>query len=171
MNVKPFLAVFVMALFLLAGEAGAFRLEETWQKSFPVGPSPRLELDNVNGNIRVESWAGGSIEITAQIRIKAPSKSKARSLYEGIEFVTESDAERISVKTHLPRVRQDAFPGLEFGEHAAIRIRYYVKVPRGTSLVASTVNGDIELALPPEELAKVDAHAVHGRVSHLPVPR
>jgi len=171
MRLKPVPAFFALALLLLPAAAGAFRLEEAWQKSFPVGPNPRLELENVDGNIRIELGTASSIEVTAEIRIKAPSKSKARSLYKGIEFATEGDAERVCVKTHLPRVRQDAFPGIEFGEHAAIRIRYYVKVPRGTSLVVSTVNGDIELSLPADDLAKAAAHAEHGRVSRIPVSR
>jgi hypothetical protein len=171
MRLRAALVLLAALLVFPSAGAGAFRLGELWQKSFPVGPNPKLEIENVNGNIRVESWAGASIEVTAEIRIKAPSKSQARRLYAGIEFVTESDSSRVRVQTALPRVRQDAFPGLVFGEHSAIRIRYYVKVPRGTSLSVRTVNGDIELAIPSEGGAKIEAHTAHGSVSRISPPR
>lgn len=129
-----------------------------------MGENPGFELENVNGDIRIESWDGSSIEVAASIRIKAPSKSKAHGLYEGIEFVTESDASHASVRAKLPKIRQDEFADFGFGEHTAVRIRYAVKVPRGTSLKVSTVNGDIELAFPGNAGVKVEAHSAHGRV-------
>jgi len=165
MRLRPILVFLTAFLLVLPAAAGAFRLEEVRQWSFPVGENPGFELENVNGNIRVESWEGSSIEVTAEIRIKAPSKSKARSLYEGIEFVAESDASHASVRAVLPRIRQDEFQDFGFGEHTALRIRYAVKVPRGTSLTVSTVNGDIELALPESAGVKVEALSAHGRVS------
>jgi DUF4097 and DUF4098 domain-containing protein YvlB len=157
--------VFLTAfLLVLPAAAGAFRLKEVRQWSFPVGQNPGFELENVNGDIRVESWEGSSIEVSAEIRIKAPSKSKARSLYEDLEFASESDASHASVRAVLPRIRQDEFQDFGFGEYTALRIRYAVKVPRGTSLKVSTVNGDIELALSGSAGVKVEAHSAHGRV-------
>jgi DUF4097 and DUF4098 domain-containing protein YvlB len=156
--------ILTAVLLVLPAAADAIRLEEVRQWSFPVGENPGFQLENVNGDIRVESWDGSSIEVTANIRIKAPSKSKARGLYEGIEFVTESDVSHASVRAELPRIRQDEFVDFGFGEHTAVRIRYAVKVPRGTSLNVSTVNGDIELALSGSAGVKVEAHSAHGRV-------
>jgi hypothetical protein len=151
-------------LLVLPAAAQAIRLHESRQWSFPVGENPRFELKNVNGDIRVESWDGSSIEVRANIRIKAPSKSKARRLYEGIEFVTESDGFHASVRAVLPRIRQEEFASFGFGEYSALRIRYAVKVPRGTSLTVNTVNGDIIFAFSESSGVKVDAHATHGQI-------
>ena len=139
----PFLIL--IAVLALPAAAGAFRLEETWQKSFPVKPGAELVLDNTNGSIRVEAWDAGSIEVTAEIRIKSPSKSKAERLYEGLTFDVESDSARVAVEARLPRLRQDGFIGLVFGQSTAITIRYTVKVPRETRLRLTNVNGDIDV--------------------------
>ena len=165
MGSRSIIAVALALLCVLPATVQATRLEETRQWSFPVGENPGFELENVNGDIRVESWDGSSIEVTARIRIKAPSKSNARRLYEKIEFVIESDDSHASVRAVLPRIRQDEFVNFGLGEQTAVRIRYAVKVPRGTSLTVSTVNGDIELALPESSGVKVEAHSTHGRVS------
>jgi hypothetical protein len=130
-------------LTLLPGTAGAFRLSGEWQKSFSPGPNPVLTLDNVDGNLSVEGWDRPTIEITAEIRVKAPSKWKAERLYRKIEFRTGSDSGRVSVEAHLPIVRQDSFLDVFSDGFTAIRIRYHAKVPRSTSVYLRTVNGGI----------------------------
>jgi hypothetical protein len=164
MRMKPIIVLLTTILVCAAGPAGAIRLSEVWRQSFAVGDHPRLELENIDGDIRVEVAGEGAIEVRAEIRVKAPSKSMARDLYEGIEFVTAQEGSAASVKTVLPRVRLTGFPGIRFGEQPAIRVRYFATVPRGSALVLRTVNGDIEIAAPAGALGTVDAHAAHGRV-------
>jgi DUF4097 and DUF4098 domain-containing protein YvlB len=146
MRKKQVLVFCLMLLFMIPTTAGAFRLERVWQKSFLVGKNPALAIESVNGSLRVEGSDGDSIEVAADIRVKAPSKSKAEHLYRGINLVAEGDSGRVSVKAQLPRVRQDSFLDVFSGERSAIRIRYYAAVPRATSVHLGAVNGDIEVS-------------------------
>jgi hypothetical protein len=164
MKTGTFLILLALIGVLLPAAAGAVRLTETWSRSFPVGERPRFELENVNGNITVRAGAAGSIEVTAEIMVKAPSKSTARELYEGIDIASEGDSGRVAIATRLPRVREVAFLEPFTGDRPSIRVRYYVTVPLGTSISVRTVNGNIELLLPADMSAAAEADAAHGRV-------
>ncbi|HVO76901.1 MAG TPA: hypothetical protein VMT60_02860 [Candidatus Bathyarchaeia archaeon] len=164
MRAGMFTAVSVLTLVLLSAAAGAVRLTEAWGRSFPVGERARFELENVNGNITVVAWDAPSIDVSAEILVKAPSKLMAQKLYEGIEIAAEGDSARVAVVTKLPRVREVAFLGPFMGDRPSIRVRYRVAVPRGTAVSVRTVNGSIELDLPADMMAAAEAEAEHGHV-------
>jgi hypothetical protein len=164
MRMKPLLVLLTTILVCVPAAAGAIRLTETWRQSFTVGASPVLKLENVNGNIWIGVGAENVIEARAEIRVKATSKSSARDLIDGVKFETALDGSSVSVRTVLPRVYINDFPVTLGGEPQAIRVRYFVTVPRGSSLVVRTVNGDIEIEAPEGALGAVDAHAEHGQV-------
>jgi len=164
MRTGALFALVASILLLLPAAAGAIRLTETWSRSFPVGEKPRFELENVNGNITVEAGDARSIDVTAEIMVKAPGKSMARKLYEGVDIASESDSARVAITTRLPRVREIAFLEPFSGDRPSIRVRYHVTVPRGTSISVRTVNGSIELDLPADMSAAAEALTAHGHV-------
>ena len=131
----------VLLLLILPSALSAYKLNREWSKSFAVDEPVEFELRNVNGAIEVTVWDRSEISVTAEIQIKAPSKSKANELYEKLKFKVDAGGDRVSIEADLPRIRQVGF-GL--GDHASIRIRYEVKVPRQTSLKLKTTNGGIE---------------------------
>ncbi len=138
---KKLLVLVLAAAILLPASASAFRLERMWERSFTVGEGAEFILENVNGDIEVSSWDGDEIEIRAEIRIKAPSKSKAEELYEKIEFLIDEKEGYLSVEADLPRMRQ---VGFLFGDHISIAIDYEIRVPGTTDLDLTSVNGDID---------------------------
>lgn len=137
-------AAALCACLLLAavpGPAVGYRLSERWERSFEVGERPRLVLENVNGPIEVSGWDRPVIEVRAVITVKAASKDKARRIYEEIEFETDHDPERVSVRARLPKLRKDAL----WGEgNTSVAVEYTVLVPRRCDLDLESVNGDVE---------------------------
>ena len=131
----------LLLLLIIPSALSAYRLKQEWTKSFALGEPAEFELRNVNGAIEVTVWERSEISVTAEIQIKAPSKSKANELYEKLKFKVDAGGDRVSIEADLPRIRQVGF-GL--GDHTSIRIRYDVKVPRQTSLKLKTTNGCIE---------------------------
>ncbi|HSG29510.1 MAG TPA: hypothetical protein VLA34_13605, partial [Candidatus Krumholzibacterium sp.] len=79
------------ALLSLATPADAYRLDETWERSFDVDEGAQFGLENVNGAISVEGWDRDEIQVSARIRIKAPSKDRAKKIFRMIEFDVEAD--------------------------------------------------------------------------------
>jgi len=137
------LLVLAAALIAIPGAARGYRLDESWRKSFPVKEGAEFVLTNASGSILIDGWDESRIDVTAEIHIKSPSKSKSRQLFEGIRFADESDGSRVAIEAQLPKIRQDVFFGSRTGQHTSIKILYRVKVPRHTPLKIRTVEGDI----------------------------
>jgi hypothetical protein len=143
---KECLALLVAAaLIMLPAAAGAYRLDESWHKSFTMKEGGRFVLSNASGSIAVEGWDEERVDVTADIRVKSPSKSKSMRLYRGIRFAEEHDPNHVAIRAYLPQVRQDVFFG-PIGEHTSITITYTVHVPRRTPLAVTTIDGDIDVA-------------------------
>lgn len=173
MRKKLFLLVLLAVVFCLPAGLCAYRLEEVWQRTFEVEEGAKLSIENVNGAIDVEGWEENRIDITAEIRIKAPSKSKARKLFRKLRFDVDEDPKRVSIEADLPKIRQDSFLGFVTGDRTSITIHYKVKVPRRTSLKLKTVNGALGVIGVEGEFdlssvngsVEIEAIDCHGKIS------
>lgn len=142
---KTRFAVAVLAAALLAPAASsAYRLTESWSRSFEVDEGAFLHLANRNGSIEIAGWDRPVIEVEAEIRIKSPDREGAEELFRMIEFDVDADRGRVSIEADLPRVRRGGLLGLFGGDSDDISIRYRVRVPVRTDLKIVSVNGDIE---------------------------
>lgn len=141
------------SLFLVAGilliavpaVLSAYTLKDTWHRSFEVAEGVEFILDNVNGGIEIEGWERSDIDVYAEIKIKAPSKSKANELLRKLEFKVDAERDRVKICTERPRIRQIGFLSSIFGDKSTITIRYTVKVPMRASLDVENTNGGISV--------------------------
>jgi len=139
---KKLFVFIIAAAILIPSSVSAYKLEETWKRTFSVEEGVRFVCENVNGSIEVSSWDDDEISVDATIVIKAPSKSKAKKLFEKIEFLVDEKKGYLGIEADLPRVRQ---VGFLFFDRISISIHYDVKVPRRTDLRLSSVNGGIDV--------------------------
>jgi len=144
---------------LVSGSAHAYRLIETWHETFDVDKEVVLMLSNKIGSIEIEGWDRREIDVQAEIRIKAPSKDKAKRICREIVFEVEREGTAFLINADLPRVRQDAF----WGGNTSIVIQYSIKVPHNTDLDVEVVNGDIDTR-GTEGLFRL--RAVNGSITH-----
>lgn len=134
----------VLVFFLILPAAlSAYTLKDTWHRSFEVREGVEFILDNVNGGIEIEGWDKNEIDVYAEIKIKAPSKSKAEKLLRKLEFKVDAEEDRVEIYAKRPRIRQVGFLSSIFGDKSTITIRYTVKVPSRTSLDIENTNGGI----------------------------
>ncbi len=132
------------ALVLAASrDAGAYRVRSTHRWGLRGGVVDSLVLENESGNITVERWWLDSIDVEADLRVKAPSAGRARGLHAAVTFDVVERPGALAIRAVLPRIRQGAF-GVGAGDFTAIRIRYRVRAPDRIALVLSVKNGRIE---------------------------
>ncbi len=158
---RTILTALILLLVFSPAAISAYTLKDTWQRSFEVTEGVEFILDNVNGGIEIEGWEGNGIDVYAEIKIKAPSKSKARKLLEKLEFKVDADRDRVKICTKRPRIRQVGLFSSIFGDKSTITIRYTVKVPLGTSLVIENTNGGISVD---DVEGAFDLHTVNGGI-------
>jgi hypothetical protein len=175
-------------------DLAAGKAQDTWTRSYPLGPGGRFELLNVNGRIDAEPATGSALELVGERTAKATTDDAARELLGKVEMREEVGESRARVEVRAPRT---------FGV-SNVEVRWTVKVPKGvivdlrtvngrvaltglegevhaqtvnggvegkrlsvSTLEASTVNGgvDIDLATPLSEEGRVSLEAVNGGVS------
>ncbi|HUV36479.1 MAG TPA: DUF4097 family beta strand repeat-containing protein [Patescibacteria group bacterium] len=144
--IKRTILLVLVLLFLSSPAAlSAYVLKDTWHRSFDVVEGVEFILRNVNGGIEIEGWERNEIDVSAEIKIKAPSKSKARELLEKLTFEVEAGSDRVRIDTERPRIRQVGLLGSIFGDKTTITIGYTVKVPPRTILDIKNTNGGISV--------------------------
>ncbi|MBN1164125.1 MAG: DUF4097 family beta strand repeat protein [Candidatus Krumholzibacteriota bacterium] len=161
MNSKLGGAFILIFLAVFASSLSAYQLNDTWEKTFTVREGSKFILENINGSIAVEGWNRDEIEVYAQIKIKAPSKSKAQKILKRIEFEVDSDSGSLYIKARIPKIRQDGLFSFFGSNRTTVNITYSVKVPYRTDLNLESVNGRIMVD---EVEGEFRLKSVNGRV-------
>ncbi|MGD9904471.1 MAG: DUF4097 domain-containing protein [Vicinamibacterales bacterium] len=130
--------------------------EDTWERTYEVTPGGRVEILNVNGEIRAEASPEGPVQVRAERRVRAGSDEAAREQLARLELREEVGPSRVRVETIAPRGRWG-------GGH---RVIYTVRVPAGVHVDLRTVNGGVRLDnVGGEVRATATNGGVHGRVA------
>ena len=108
--------------------------QDTWERTYTVAPGGRLEILNVNGEIRAEAATGGTVHVRAERRVTAASDQAAQEMLGKLELREEVGPQRVRVETVVPRGR--------WGGH---KVTYTVQVPPGVHVDLRTVNGGVRL--------------------------
>jgi DUF4097 and DUF4098 domain-containing protein YvlB len=129
--------------------------EDTWTRSYTVAPGGRIEILNVNGQIRAEGSTGTTVEVMVERSASAGSDEAARELLNKVEMREEVAADRVRIETRAPRV--------SFG---GVKAAYVVRVPAGVHVDLRTVNGGVRLEGVGGEVRATSTNGgVQGRVS------
>jgi len=133
-------------------------------RTYPLRADGSLELNNVNGTVRIEGWDKDEVEVRA-----VKTTPDQESLLDLVAIDVEAKPDALSISTRYPRE-----------EGVAVAVDYVIHVPRhaqlsrinnvnGTLRVVSsesvgelhTVNGNIEVY---EGSGNVRAHTTNGNV-------
>jgi len=134
---------------------GRATAQDTWERTYAVAPGGRVEILNVNGEIRAEAVADGPLQVHAERRVNASSDEAAREQLARLEMREEVSPTRVRVETVAPRSR--------WGGH---KVTYTVRVPAGVHVDLRTVNGGVRLDnVGGEVRATATNGGVRGRVA------
>lgn len=112
----------------------AGKASDTWQRAYDLPAGARIEILNVNGEIRAEAWSGRQVEVTAHRSASAATDDAARELLGAVEMREEVSERRVRIETIGPKMR--------LGGHKA---SFLVRVPAGVHVDLRTVNGGVRL--------------------------
>jgi hypothetical protein len=109
-----------------------------WRKTYELAPGGRVDINNVNGRIRVEPSNGNTVEVVAQKTARAANARSAKEALDRIEIREEVSSSGISIATKFPR----ASGWFEMG---GTQVQYTVRMPAGAEAKFTTVNGGVEV--------------------------
>jgi hypothetical protein len=127
-------AILMTALELVGWAKGS---EKGFEWRGRIDPGKALLLRNLNGPVSVEAASGGEVEVTATVAFE---KSNPRD----IRFEQRSDERGVHICAAWPG-QQSCLDGQNDGKvtNNDLSVTFHVKLPRGTTIDAATVNGDM----------------------------
>ena len=138
-----------LAAFFILGfsAASAKTFSKTEVKTFDISPNGKVVLENVNGNIKVESWNKNQVMVQVTKTVKADDQEDANEYFGrvGIEIVNEKDY--LEIHTHYPNGEgwEGFWHWLFQGGSRNPNVDYVMKVPSTIKLDAGSTNGNVEI--------------------------
>jgi DUF4097 and DUF4098 domain-containing protein YvlB len=124
---------------------------ERFSKTAHLDQNGTFDLTNVIGDIVITGTAGREVVIEAVKRVQRPNPRAARALLAMIDIQVTEQANRLEVRTIVPRPRN--FPG---------SVDFTVMVPEDASVIVKTITGSIRASNVKGELR---ADTVAGSIS------
>lgn len=104
-------------------------IKDKIERTFTVPIKSELRLENVNGDVDIQAWDKGEIEVTATVTAKNEASR------EQVEIKMNEHARGVDVITHYKKNKS-------WGKNFSVSVDYAVKVPRDLSLKSvELVNG------------------------------
>ena len=116
--------------------AGEYTEQEVVERSVQFQPGGRLTLVNVNGGITIGSWDRDEVKVQAKKKAGVRSEEEARELLEKTEVRVDGTADRIDIRTELPR---------DLRGNRSVSVDYTLTVPKEIDLELESVNGGIRV--------------------------
>ena len=129
---RRLLPVVALALAIAGPAAAQTEVTERFAKTTHLDANGTFDLTNVTGNVVLTGGAGRDVAIEAIKRVQRPNPNAARALLQMIDIQVTEEANRIEVRTVVPRPRN--FPG---------SVDYTITVPQDASVTLRTVSGNI----------------------------
>ena len=126
-------------------------VSERFSRTAQLDQNGTFELTNVVGNIVITGTTGRDVSIEAVKRVERPNPRAARALLQMIDIQVTEQANRVEVRTIVPRPRN--FPG---------SVDFTVGVPEDASVIVKTITGSIRASNIKGELR---ADAVAGSIT------
>ena len=126
------LFILVAALTVALPAAAQNEVSDRFSKTAHLDQNGTLDLTNVNGNIVITGGSGRDVNIEAVKRVLRPNPRAARLLLDMIDIQVTEQANRVEVRTIVPRPRN--FPG---------SVDFTVSVPEDANVIVKTITGSI----------------------------
>ncbi len=114
--------------------------EETVERTATLGSGGRVVVETTNGSIKVESWSGSEVQVTARKKARADDSSRARELLSEIEIHVEERGGEVRIEADMP----SSGMGSGWFRDESATVSFQIKMPADAELEARSRNGSIE---------------------------
>ena len=149
----------VLALvFLVASAASGDGLVEKFERTLSVQPGSTVEVDNVNGKVRISAWDQPQVRIHA---VKKVHDSEDKEIMRQLRIEVRQSGSTLEVETISPKQHDMGVLDLIFGNHVNTSVDYDITVPRAINLRVQTVNGSIVAS---DLSGQIDVETTNGKI-------
>lgn len=129
-------------------------LTEEFHQSYPLNPTGRVSIENINGDVRIAVWDQN------EVKVDAVKKARERERLDEVKIEVVNTADSVRIKTKYPDQSFNERGSRRYNNPASIE--YTLTIPRKAHLdSAELVNGSLDI-----EGAEGDVKAacVNGRI-------
>ena len=142
------------------------KASETWTHTYPLSKAGEVTIVNANGRIEVEGGEGAPSKCRPTKIASGATEQLARDLLPRIPIEEHATPDFVSVETRR-------LNGFLIG--ASYEVRYKVKMPKGATIRATTINGGVSInGMDGRVIATDDQRRHHGHADRAaaskPVP-
>ncbi len=129
--------------FLGASACGHFEISaraearDEWKRTYTIARGASLEIKNTNGQIRVDTWDGDTIEVVATRVVKAPSEEQAKTTLAGLKIGESVSASGVVI--------DGTSMSFAFMLNRSKRVDFAVRAPRWANITLKSTNGEIDV--------------------------
>lgn len=122
-------------------------ITKEFKQSFLLSIAGDVNIQNVNGSIVVESWDRDSVEVFAEIEVKAGNRRTAEEFMEEVHMEVDYQPNHLSVIPDYPKTEgESSFLDWIFGRSKPqVNIEFSIKVPSKMNLDLESVNGKVHI--------------------------
>lgn len=143
------LCLYTCLLLLFLAPTSWADLTEEGSATHPLGSQGRISLENINGNVTIESWQRNEVEIRWTI------SAESQHGLDRVEVQIDTRSESVSIDTDYSRQKSKWR-----GDSASVE--FWLKVPVGARLSEiSLINGSLKLT---DLAGNIDASLVNGKL-------
>lgn len=146
-------------VFLVASTAFGDGLVEKFERTVNVQPGSLVEVDNVNGKVRVSAWDQPQVRIHA---VKKVHDSDDKEIMRQLRVDIRQSGSTLEIETISPKHNNDmGILDFFFGNHVNTSVDYDITVPRAINLSVETVNGSIVAS---DLTGEIEVETTNGKV-------
>jgi len=143
---KPKNVLILVSTFILiaAGILVADTHTREFKKVLDFQSNGMIEVKTTNGTIEITSWDRNSVEIRAEIKVKAHSRREAEQLLDKVEILIDKSDSRIAIEPDYPRKQGgDGLFDWIFGSGSSVVVNFSIRVPMKSDLNLRSTNGRV----------------------------
>jgi len=144
---KKTITLFILLLISVATIAhSTSTYTREFKKTVDFKPNGIVEVKTTNGKIDLTSWDKNSVQIEAEIKVKASSRREAERILDKVEILIDQSAERLSIEPDYPKRHSgDSFWDWVLGSESRPVVNFTIKVPEQTDLYLRSTNGHVNV--------------------------
>ncbi len=139
MKIRIVVLIFSFIALYFAGYAGEGRVtrEKKLSRHYNVKPGDKLEIDNIYGQLHVNTWDKNEVTVDVTITCKAATDDRANSEIDRVNIRNSADDGKIKYKTIIG--------GRGDGGNSSLKIDYMINAPKRIAADLTDKYGDIYL--------------------------
>ena len=144
-NYKYLLFLFCLIGIIQSAEATRREYTKTIENAFPLSQNGTVNIENMHGDVDIDTWAKDEVEIRVVITVMASKDKRAEEVFDRIDIDFTSSDNYVGVETEIDSKKSFWWFIKSWWGDSDVEIDYEVFMPEGAKLDLENKYGDVDI--------------------------